>query len=77
MNFAHHLTTRRKELGMSVEELAKKIGIARSYVTHMENNKRLPGKKLLPKFARVLKVNKEVIIEWYLETIREKIKSYS
>lgn len=71
MSFAENLRKKRKELDLSAEELANRIHVSRSYITLIENGKRLPGKTLLPKIARALKLEKNVIVEWYLVEQKE------
>lgn len=73
MSFAENLRKKRKELDLSAEELANRIHISRSYVTLLESGERTPGKTLLPKIARALKLEKSVIVEWYLAEQKEKL----
>ena len=73
MFFAEHLRAIRKKLGLSAEELANRVHVSRSYITLLENGKRIPGKTLLPKIARALKLEKNVIVEWYLAEQKEKL----
>ena len=64
MPFAENLRAVREKLGLSAEELANRIHVSRSYITLLENGKRQPGKNLLPKIARALRLEKSVIIGW-------------
>ncbi len=73
MIFAESLRAKRESLGLSAEELANRIHVSRSYITLIETGKRLPGKTLLPKIARALKLEKNVIVEWYLAEQKEKL----
>lgn len=73
MFFGERLYRERKKNKLSAEELAKICGISRSYITLIENKKRLPGKKIIPKLANALKVKINIIINWYLEDVREKL----
>ena len=73
MIFAENLRARRKKLGLFAEELANRVHVSRSYITLLENGKRLPGKNLLPKIARALKLEKSIVVEWYLAEQREKL----
>lgn len=73
MFFAENLRTKREELGLSAEELANRIHISRSYITLLESGKRVPGKSLLPKIARALRVEKALVVEWYLADQKEKL----
>ena len=48
------IRNRRKELGLSQEELAKKCGVSRQTVNAIENNKYDPTLELAMKVARLL-----------------------
>jgi transcriptional regulator with XRE-family HTH domain len=74
MLFGDKLSVERKKYGLSAEELAIACNVARSYITLIENNKRLPGKKVISKIAEALHLEKIVIVNWYLESIREKLR---
>lgn len=50
------IRTRRKELGLSQEELAKKCGVSRQTVNAIENNKYDPALSLAFSLARELQV---------------------
>ncbi len=73
MIFAENLRSKRENLGLTTEELANRVHVSRSYITLLETSKRLPGKALLPKIARALKLEKNVIVEWYLAEQKEKL----
>lgn len=73
MIFGKLLKEKRKKNNLSSESLAKLCGISRSYITLMENGKRLPGKKIIPKLAEALNLKTNEVINWYLEDIREKL----
>lgn len=74
MIFSENLRKRREELGLSTEELANRVHISRSYITLLESGKRIPGKTLLPKIARALRVEKQIVVDWYLECQEVKLK---
>jgi transcriptional regulator with XRE-family HTH domain len=74
MFFGKKLLTERKKNNLSAEALAKACGISRSYITLIENGKRLPGRKIIPKIGQALHVKTNIIINWYLEDIREKLQ---
>jgi transcriptional regulator with XRE-family HTH domain len=74
MTFGKRLYLERKKYNLSAEMMAKTCGISRSYITLIENGKRLPGKKIIPKIAQALKLKTNVVINWYLEDIREKFQ---
>lgn len=68
------LQRERKRRGLTAEMIAKSCGISRSYVTLIENGKRLPGKKNIPKIADALQVKTGTVLNWYLEDISQKIR---
>ncbi len=74
MLFGEQLRTERKKNNLSAEALAKACGVSRSYITLIENGKRLPGRKVIPKIALALNLKTTIIINWYLENIREKLQ---
>lgn len=47
----------RKEQGMSQEEVAKIVGISRSFYTHIERGKRNPRYETLVKISTLLKLD--------------------
>ena len=71
--FGENLRTERKKLGLSTEALAKACGTSRSYLTLIENGKRLPGKQILPKIAKALGVKTIVVLNWYLEDVAKNL----
>ena len=54
-------------LGLTVEDLSQKLGISRSYLTLVENEKRRLPEQLVAKFAKAFRLSKEVVYGWYLE----------
>lgn len=73
MLFGENLHAKRAKLGLSAEELAKRVHVSRSYITLLESGKRLPGKTLLPKIARALRLERSTVIGWYLADQKEKL----
>ncbi len=73
MKFGDRLKAKRNKLNITSQNLADLCGISRSYITLIENNKRLPGKSVIPKLAKALDLEVTVIINWYLETVRESL----
>lgn len=73
--FGEQLREERKKQNLTVETIAKACGVSRSYITLTENNKRLPGKKVLPKIAVALKLKTTTVLNWYLEEVRLKLVS--
>jgi len=74
MKFGNRLLTERKKRKFSAEILAKLCGISRSYITLMEGNHRLPGRKIIPKIATAFDIKTNIVINWYLEDLREKLQ---
>jgi len=74
MTFGSKLLEYRKSHKLSALELAKACGVSRSYITLMENGKRLPGEKVIPKLAMALNVKADVVLNWYLEEVRERMQ---
>jgi transcriptional regulator with XRE-family HTH domain len=74
MLFGEQLRTERKKNNLSALALAEACGVARSYITLIENGKRLPSKKIIPRIAEALNLKTNIIVNWYLEDIREKLQ---
>lgn len=74
MLFGDRLRAERKKRHLSAEELAEICGISRSYITLIENGQRLPSKKVIPKLAEALHKKTNIIINWYLEGLRERLQ---
>ena len=72
--FGKYLRIERKKQGLTVEKVAKACGTSRSYITLIENGKRLPGKKILPKIADSLGLKITIVLNWYLEDISQQIQ---
>lgn len=53
---------RRKELGLSQEELGGKIGISRSYMGYIEQGRYAPSLEVFEKIAKALKVNSKELL---------------
>jgi putative transcriptional regulator len=73
MDFGKQLASARKKSGMSAETLAGTCGISRSYITLIENGKRRPSPKILAKIAEGLSLETEVVLHWYVETMRSAV----
>ncbi len=56
--------------------LAKVCGVSRSYITLIENGKRMPGKKLLLKIANSLHLKTAVVLNWYLAEISRNVQKH-
>jgi len=74
MRFGERIKAERKKGKLTAEALAKICGVSRSYVTLIENNQRLPSSKVMPKMAQALNLNTSVILNWYLDEMREKVQ---
>jgi transcriptional regulator with XRE-family HTH domain len=74
MSFGERLLKERKKHNLSAQTLAEACGVARSYITLIENGKRLPGRKVIPKIAIALHLKTNIIVNWYLEDLREKLQ---
>lgn len=72
--FGEHLREERKKQGLTVQAIAEACGTSRSYMSLIESGKRMPGKKILPKIAVALKLETVVVLNWYLEDIRQKVE---
>ena len=74
MRFGERLHTERKKRNLSADTLAKACSLSRSYITLIENNKRVPGVKILPRIAEALHVGTSDVLNWYLEDMRERLQ---
>lgn len=74
MRFGERLRLERKKYKLSAQDLARLCGVSRSYITLIENGKRLPGRKVIPKIALALYIKTNIIINWYLEDISQKMQ---
>lgn len=54
MNFGNLLKKQRRDIGLTQEELAKKINTSRSNIANYENNKNLPSLDALESLAKFL-----------------------
>lgn len=75
MKFGEKLTEERKKQKLSAQALAHACGVSRSYITLIENGKRNPGKKILPKIAAALHIKTVDVLNWYLEDLRQKLQA--
>jgi len=74
MKFGIKLLAERKRKKITAQELAQVCGVSRSYITLIENGKRMPGQKVILELAKALKIKNHIIVNWYLEDIREKME---
>ena len=73
MKLGKHLREERNKQGLTVQVVADSCGTSRSYITLIENGKRLPGKKILPKIARALGLKTIIVLNWYLEDVAKNL----
>lgn len=77
------IRARRKELGLTIEELAKKVGIDRTYFTRIEKHGFLPSPKVMLNIVTNLKDKPAKYMELYeslkygtaIKAWRQKIKT--
>lgn len=51
------LRERRKELGLTLEEVAQKVGVSTNYISLIERCKNVPSDDIIIKLARVLQID--------------------
>lgn len=73
-SFGEQLRKARKKQGLTVQVVSDACGVSRSYITLIENDQRLPSKKILPKIAAALHLKTVVVLNWYLEDISHKMQ---
>lgn len=73
-SFGERLRLERKKHGLSAEALATACGVSRSYITLIEGQKRLPGKKILPKITVALNLTTTEVLNWYLEELSARLR---
>lgn len=74
MRLGKRLKAERKKNKLSALALAKLSGVSRSYITLIENNKRQPGTKVIPKIAEALNLKTNIVLNWYLEDLRDRME---
>ncbi len=52
----------REKAGLTTEELARRLGVSQSYISHVENNRRLLGRDRIVALARTL----DIPVEFFL-----------
>lgn len=73
MTFGERIAIERKKRKISTKTLAELCNLSRSYITLIENNKRLPGKKAIQQIAKGLNLSSSTVIKWYLEEIGNRL----
>ena len=65
-NFGQVIHTRRRRLGITQQEVARRIKTSVPYVGHLESGKRIPSDKVLRRLAQVLELDRgELVILVY------------
>ena len=54
LTFGHLIRSRRRQLDLTQEEVARRIGTSVPYIGHLETQKRHPSEKVIVKLAEVL-----------------------
>jgi transcriptional regulator with XRE-family HTH domain len=67
------IASERKKNHLSADDVANLCKVSRSYITLIENGRRMPGRKVIPALAAALKIKTNILINWYLEDMREKL----
>jgi transcriptional regulator with XRE-family HTH domain len=73
-SFGELLHRERKKQGLTALAVAEACGKSRSYITLIENGKRLPGKKIITKIADALNLKTVVVLNWYLDDLNYQIR---
>jgi len=81
-SLGQQIRARRKELDLTIEELARKVGIDRTYITKIERQGFLPSRKVIDSIvknlsdtpAKYLRLYKTLKINQRIKTLKQKIK---
>ncbi len=73
-SFGEHLLEERKKQSLTAQDIADACGKSRSYITLIENGKRLPGKKTILQIAEALHLKTVVVLNWYLDDVSHRIQ---
>lgn len=57
VKFGHKIQKRRKELGITQEELADRVNLSRTHMGHIEQGRRSPSLEVLNRLAKALKTS--------------------
>lgn len=76
MNISRIIKTRRKELGMTQEQMADRLGVSAPAVNKWENNVTFPDITLLPPLARLLETDLNTLFAFREEMTGEEIAAF-
>ena len=71
MNFGEKIRFVRERAGLTTEELAAKLKVSQSYISHVENNRRLLGRDKIIGLSKVLSIPVEFFLRDDIQTIEE------
>lgn len=57
VKFGHRIQKRRKDLGITQEELADRVNLSRTHMGHIEQGRRSPSLEVLNKLAKALRTS--------------------
>ena len=57
VTFGHKIQKRRKELGITQEELADRVNLSRTHMGHIEQGRRSPSLEVINKIAKALRTS--------------------
>lgn len=63
--FQDALSNKRKELGLSMEQLADLAGLSRGYINNLEKGTRLPTSSTIIKLSKALNIPTDEIASWH------------
>ena len=77
MKLGNKITSRRKELGLTQQELADKLSVSVKTVNEWETNRGIPEMDLLPLIAKHLEINKSKLFEEVKSQKKQVVKKHS
>lgn len=80
MKFGEKVRYVREKAGLTTEELAARLNVSQSYISHVENNRRLLGREKIVLLAKTLNIPVEYFLRDDVKTLddlqlNEKLKS--
>lgn len=61
MSIGEKLKKRRKELGMTLEDVAKVVGVSTNYISLIEREKNVPNDEIITKLAELYKMDLDTL----------------